>query len=85
MDAKTHPIRFLLNGQPVAVDSIDPTRSVLSFLREEQHCTGTKEGCAEGDCGACTVVVGELDGDRLRTRTVNACIQFVPTSSRRKR
>ncbi len=79
MDTQTHPIRFLLNGQPVVVDSIDPTRSVLSFLREDRHCTGTKEGCAEGDCGACTVVVGELDGDRLHTRTVNACIQFVPT------
>ncbi len=72
-------IRFLLNGTIVAVDDVDPTLSVLQFLRERKRLTGTKEGCAEGDCGACTVVVGELSGDDLVMRAVNACIQFVPT------
>jgi len=73
------PIRFLLNGQTIELDSIEPTRSVLEYLREDQLCVGTKEGCAEGDCGACTVVVGELVDDELTLKTVNACIQFVPT------
>ena len=73
------PIRFLLNGQTIELDSIEPTRSVLEYLREDQLCVGTKEGCAEGDCGACTVVVGDLVDNELTLKTVNACIQFVPT------
>jgi xanthine dehydrogenase small subunit len=54
---------------------------VLQFLREDLRRTGTKEGCAEGDCGACTVVVAELDrsGADLRVRAINSCIQFLPT------
>jgi xanthine dehydrogenase small subunit len=72
-------VRFVLDGEVVAVDDIDPTRTVLNFLREDLGRTGTKEGCAEGDCGACTVVLGELDGAGVRFRAVNACIQFVPT------
>lgn len=72
-------IRFLLNGDPVSIDSAEPTQSVLSYLREDQQLTGTKEGCAEGDCGACTVVIAELEGEQLELKAVNACIQFVPT------
>ena len=65
-------IRFLLDGQIMEVAETDPTVTVLEYLRYALGRTGTKEGCAEGDCGACTVVLGELDGDRVQCRAVNA-------------
>src|SRR5687767_14678706 len=82
----SRPIRFFHRGAIVEVADAEPTRSVLEWLREDARCTGTKEGCSEGDCGACTTLIGELaapgDPDAvrgLRLRTVNACIQFLPT------
>ena len=71
-------LRFVLDGEIRTIGGVAPTKSVLNFLREDLRRTGTKEGCAEGDCGACTVAVAELDGDDVRVRTVNACLQFVP-------
>jgi xanthine dehydrogenase small subunit len=75
----SRPIRFHYRGAIHAVDDVSPTQTVLQHLREDLQCTGTKEGCAEGDCGACTVVIGELRGDALSLRAVNSCIQFTPT------
>jgi xanthine dehydrogenase small subunit len=72
------PIRVLLDGAVRELSDVDPTLTVLNWLRYELRRTGTKEGCAEGDCGACTVVLGELDGGRVRFRALNACILFVP-------
>src|SRR6266550_1243616 len=72
-------VRFALDGDIVTLDDVDPTRTVLQYLREDLGRTGTKEGCAEGDCGACTVVVGELKNGSVRFRAINSCIQFVPT------
>ncbi|WP_326533796.1 xanthine dehydrogenase small subunit [Pseudorhodoferax sp.] len=78
--SSSQPIRFYHRGEVVQVEGVHPTRSVLDWLREDARCTGTKEGCNEGDCGACTVVIGELDGQgALQLASVNACIQFLPT------
>jgi len=55
----TRPIRFFHRGTIIEVSDAAPTRTVLDWLREDARHTGTKEGCNEGDCGACTVVIGE--------------------------
>ncbi|HEV7692757.1 MAG TPA: xanthine dehydrogenase small subunit [Hyphomonadaceae bacterium] len=68
-------VRFTLNGKPVEIRAPDPTRTVLEWLREDRRLTGTKEGCAEGDCGACTVMAVDPQG---KVRAFNSCIQFLP-------
>ena len=67
-------IEFLLNGAPVVAQGTLPTTTLLDWLRETRGLCGTKEGCNEGDCGACTVMVTDADG----SRALNACILFLP-------
>jgi xanthine dehydrogenase small subunit len=77
----TNSVRFVLDGEIVEAQGKRRTTTVLDYLREQLHRTGTKEGCAEGDCGACVVLVGELadDGQRVNYIPVNSCIQLLPT------
>lgn len=76
--ARAATIRFVLDGEVRALSGIDPNTTVLDYLRGRERRTGTKEGCAEGDCGACTVALGELVGGAVRVRAVNACLMPVP-------
>jgi len=70
-------IRFLLNGRDIGLKDVGASQTLLDFLRIDRRLTGTKEGCAEGDCGACTVLVGRLQDGALRYEAVNACIRFL--------
>ncbi|MFG6568880.1 xanthine dehydrogenase small subunit [Sulfitobacter sp. 1A13679] len=67
-------ITFLLNGEVVSLSNVSPTTTLLDWLREERGLTGTKEGCNEGDCGACSVMISDESGHRA----LNGCILFLP-------
>lgn len=78
--AKAKPrseLRFLLNGEELRLTDVRPDETLLDYLRLRRSLKGTKEGCAEGDCGACTVLVGRLHSGKLVYESVNACIRFL--------
>ncbi len=81
MTQVTNTVRFVLDGQITEAQGVRRTTTVLDYVREGLHRTGTKEGCAEGDCGACVVLVGELsaDGQSINYIPANSCMQLLPT------
>ena len=76
LNMTTNSINFIRRGEVVTLPNVSPTRTLLQVLREDLSCTSAKEGCNEGDCGACTVVLGEAVDGKLQLRAVNSCIRF---------
>lgn len=77
-------IKFILNGKETEVENLPPATTLLQYLRLHAHLPGTKEGCAEGDCGACTVAVGCLKNGKTEFQSINSCIAFLPTMDGRE-
>ena len=72
-------IKFILGEKIHELHNPDPNETILNYIRLKLKKTGTKEGCAEGGCGACTVVLGELKKNNIIYKAINSCITFVPT------
>ena len=72
-------VKFLHNNKIMEIQDVDPNETLLNYIREKLNKTGTKEGCAEGGCGACTIVLGCLKNKKIIYQAVNACIMFLPT------
>ena len=72
-------IEFVYQNRIFEIKNSDPNETLLNYIRTKLKKTGTKEGCAEGGCGACTVVLGELENNQISYRAVNSCITFVTT------
>jgi len=75
----SNTIQFIFNNKIYKIKNPDSNQTVLNYIRDDLKKTGTKEGCAEGGCGACTIVCGELNKNKLIYKAINACISFLPT------
>ena len=73
-------VKFLLNDKILEIKNPDPNQTILNYIRTELKKTGTKEGCSEGGCGACTIVLGELVSNEIKYSSINSCIAYVPVS-----
>ena len=71
-------IQFVYNNKIFKIKNPNPNKTILDFVRSDLKKTGTKEGCAEGGCGACTIVLGELKDQKLIYKSINSCISFLP-------
>ena len=72
-------IKFIFNNEIHEIQNQDSNETILNYIRLKLKKTGTKEGCAEGGCGACTIVLGELDKNNIIYKAINSCIAFVPS------
>ena len=75
----SNTIQFLFENKIYKIKNPDPNKTILNYVRDDLKKTGTKEGCAEGGCGACTIVLGELNKNKLIYKAINSCISFLPT------
>ena len=75
----SNQINFVWENKIFSINNPDPNETLLNYIRLKLKKTGTKEGCAEGGCGACTVVLGELNNNNIIYKAINSCIAFVPS------
>ena len=75
----TNKVQFIYENKLIELENPDPNQTILNFIRDKLKKTGTKEGCAEGGCGACTIVLGELENKKIKYKAINSCISFTPT------
>ena len=75
----SNKIKFVWENKVYSINNPDPNETLLNYVRLKLKKTGTKEGCAEGGCGACTVVLGELKNNNIIYKAINSCISFVPS------
>ena len=75
----SNTIQFIFENKVYKIKNADTNKTILNYVRDDLKKTGTKEGCAEGGCGACTIVLGELSNNRLIYKAINSCISFLPT------
>ena len=72
-------VRYIHNNEIIEIINPDPNETLLNYIRNKLNKSGTKEGCAEGGCGACTVVLGILNKNKIYYQAINSCIVFLPT------